>query len=169
MTNFSLKTIEEIKRKWMVGYNEEMICKQLKMTKKVYREYDRWIHDLLHSKLFKLAKDGYITTLIDSMEQRAKMADLLKEKIDVINEKINIKSNNLKLISYLSSAITTWNNLMDSRDSLLNDTPMMQSFHNFIQYNIEKGHAPEMPTDENVQRVSLAALPEMVPKKKHKK
>jgi len=80
MTNFSLRTIEKIKRKWMVGYNEDMICRQLKMTKKVYREYDRWIHDLLHSKLFKLAKDGYITTLIDSMEQRANMADLLNKK-----------------------------------------------------------------------------------------
>ena len=169
MTHFSLKTIEEIKRKWMVGYNEETICKDLKMTKKVYREYDRWIHELLHSKLFKLAKDGYITTLIDSMEQRAAMADLLKEKIDVINEKINIKSNNLKLISYLSSAITTWNNVMDSRDSLLNDTPMMQSFHNFIQYNIQKGHAPEMPTEDNIPIVPLAALPEMVPKQKKRK
>lgn len=169
MTKFSLVTIEKIKRKWMIGYNEDMICKDLKMTKKTYKDYDKWIHELLHSKLFKLAKDGYITTLIDSMEQRSDMAELLKEKIKVINEKIDIKSNNLKLISYLSSLITTWNNVMDSRDSLLNDTPMMQSFHNFIQYNIEKGHAPEMPTEEGVPRISLAALPEMVPTKKRKK
>ena len=169
MTNFSLKTIEEIKRKWMIGYNEDMICKQLKLSKKVYREYDRWLHELLHSKLFKLAKDGYITTLIDSMEQRSDMAVLLKKKIIIIEKKINPKSNNLKLISYLSSLITTWNNVMDGRDKLLNQTPMMQSFHNFIQYNIEKGKAPEMPTEANVPRIALAALPEMVPTEKKQK
>lgn len=169
MANYSLKTIEAIKRKWMVGYNEDMICRQLKMTKKSYRDYERWIHELLHSRLFKLAKDGYITTLIDSMEQRSDMAILLKKKIKIIEKKIDLKPNNLKLISYLSSLVTTWNNVMDGRDKLLNQTPMMQSFHNFIQYNIEKGHAPEMPTEEGVPRISLAALPEMVPKKQFKK
>lgn len=168
MSKLSLNTIRKIKEKWMVGYTDEMICKELKLKKKVYQQYENEIKELLHSRLFKLAKDGYITTLIDSMEQRSKMAEILKGKIEIINKKMN-EENTHKLIYPLNQAIGTWNNVMDSRDKLLNQTPMMQAFHNFIQYNIEKGHAPEMPTEEGVPRIALAALPEMVPTKKRKK
>ncbi len=149
----------------MCGYTSEMVIKSLNIKKSTYLKYEQGMEDLVKSQLFRLAKNGYIYSLLDSIEERSDMAQKLKERIDGLLEIMEKNPNDTKLMYPLHQSMATWNNIMDSRDNLLNDTPMLQSFHNFVQYNIEKGHAPEMPTEENISRVMLATLPEMIPKK----
>ncbi len=150
----------------MCGYTSEMIIKELKIKKRTYQDYEDRMEDLVKARLFRLAKNGYVYAMLDSIEQRTEMADKLKERVDGLFEILDKHPEDPKMIYPVQQALSTWNNILDSRDNLLNDTPMLQSFHNFVQYNIEKGHAPEMPTDEMTPRVFLAALPEMISKKK---
>lgn len=166
MTKLSIKTQKEISRKWMCGYTAEMVMKSLKLKKSTYEKYEQEMEKLVRSQLFRLAKNGYIYSLLDSIEERSDMAIKLKQRIDGLLKIMTKYPDDTKLMYPLHQAMATWNNIMDSRDRLLNDTPMLQSFHNFVQYNIEKGHAPEMPTEEGIKRVELAALPEMIPTKK---
>lgn len=166
MTKLSIKTQKEISRLWMVGYTSEMVLKKLNLKKSTYEKYEQDMEKLVRSQLFRLAKNGYIYSLLDSIEERSDMATKLKERIDGLLEIMEKDPDDTKLMYPLHQAMATWNNIMDSRDRLLNDTPMLQSFHNFVQYNIEKGHAPEFPSEEDIPRIALAALPELIPKKK---
>lgn len=164
MTKLSVKTQKQISKFWMFGWTPQMICKQLKMKKDTYMQYEEGMEKLVKSKLFRLAKNGYVESLLNSLEERTEMAEKLKKRINRLDKIMEKAPDDTKLMYPLHQAMATWNNIMDSRDTLLNDTPMLQSFHNFVQYNIERGHAPEVPSDEQVPRVVLAALPEMIKK-----
>ena len=164
MAKLSVKTQKKISKFWMFGWTQQMICKELKMKKLTYQQYEEDMEKLVKSKLFRLAKNGYVESLLHSLEERSEMAEKLKRRINRLDSIMEKAPEDTKLMYPFHQAIATWNNVMDSRDTLLNDTPMLQSFHNFVQFNIEKGHAPEIPSEEDVPRVMLAALPEMIKK-----
>lgn len=151
----------------MFGWTAKMICKELKLKARVYQQYEEDIEKLVKSKLFRLAKNGYVEGMLNSLEERTIMANKLKDRINKLDKKMET-NDDPKLMHPFHQSIATWNNLMDSRDDLLNDTPMLQSFHNFVEYNIQKGHAPEIPSEDQIPTVALAALPEMVPGRKRR-
>lgn len=137
-----------------MGYTPQQAQKELKLTDAAVKQHFEKIRDMNQKWLSYLSASGYTLAFQKSLQDALWSKEVARKAIIVYEQRIH--AGELKWGYALSNVLAEFNKANDSFWKMQNETPMVESFRQFVQDNV----ADSPGGKKNRSGSSMAFLPD---------